>query len=187
MYDFHHRQLQHLQAFAPRDRWVLKTGAHLWGLEHLLATYPDARIVFTHRDPVKSMTSYASLTTIVRSGLSTQCDPREVAADWIPRLSRAIHHGLDVRKAQEYPDAIFLDMMFPDFVADQFAMVERIYDAFDLTMTDEGARRMRAFIDANPPGVHGAHTYTPEEYGIDPADVRAQFRDYIDHFDLPPE
>lgn len=187
VYEFHHRQLQHLQAFDRRDRWVLKTGAHLWGLEHLLATYPDARIVFTHRDPVKSMTSYASLTTIVRGKTSDHVDPRAVAADWIPRLANVIHHGLEVRRAREYPDAIFLDMMFPDFVADQFAMVERIYDAFDLTMTDDGARRMQQFIAANPPGVHGAHTYTPEEYGIDPADVRDHFRDYIDHFDLPPE
>ena len=187
VYDFHLRQLQHLQAFDRRDRWVLKTGAHLWGLEHLLSTYPDARIVFTHRDPVKSMTSYSSLTTIVRGKTSDAVDPHEVAADWIPRLAKVIQHGLDVRRAQAYPDAIFLDMMFSDFVTDQFAMIERIYDTFDLEMTDEGARRMRSFIDANPPGVHGAHTYTPEQFGIDPADVRARFRDYIDHFALPPE
>lgn len=187
VYEFHHRQLQHLQAFSMRDRWVLKTGAHLWGLEHLLATYPDARIVFTHRDPVKSMTSYSSLTTIVRSGLSTQCDPNEVAADWIPRLSKAIHHGLEVRTSREYPGAVFYDMLFPDFITDQFAVVEHIYDAFDLPMTAEGADRMRSFIAANPPGVHGTHDYTPEQYGIDPVDVRARFRDYIEHFSLPPE
>jgi hypothetical protein len=187
VYDFHYRQLQHLQVFHERDRWVLKTGAHLWGLEHLLETYPDARIVFTHRDPVKSMTSYSSLTTIVRSSLSDHVDPNEVSADWIPRLQRVLMHGVDVRAAKEYPDAVFYDMMFPDFVGGQFTMVEKIYDAFGLPMSDEGARRMNAFIDANPPGVHGKHTYTPEDYGIDPAQVRAEFREYIDHFDLRPE
>jgi hypothetical protein len=67
VYTFHRKQLQHLQSRHARDRWVLKTGAHMWGLEHLLATYPDARIVFTHRDPLDSMTSYASLTSLVRS------------------------------------------------------------------------------------------------------------------------
>jgi hypothetical protein len=67
VYDFRRRQLQHLGSRHMLDRWVLKTGAHMWGLEHLLRTYPDARIVFTHRDPVKSMTSYASLTALVRS------------------------------------------------------------------------------------------------------------------------
>jgi len=53
VYDFHKKQLQHLQWRCPNDRWVLKSGGHMWGLEHLLATYPDARIIFTHRDPVK--------------------------------------------------------------------------------------------------------------------------------------
>ena len=53
VYDFHEHQLQHLQWHNHRDRWVLKTGAHMWGLEHLLRKYPDARIVFTHRDPAE--------------------------------------------------------------------------------------------------------------------------------------
>jgi DNA-binding transcriptional LysR family regulator len=51
----------------------------------------------------------------------------------------------------------------------------------------EAARAMQAFIDANPPGVHGTHDYQPDQYGIDPAVVRSEFREYIDHFDLPPE
>jgi hypothetical protein len=176
-----------MQAFNMQDRWVLKTGAHLWGLEHLLATYPDARIVFTHRDPVKSMTSYASLTTIVRSVGSDHVDPNAVAADWTPRLRDVLMHGVNVRKAQEYPDAIFYDMMFRDFITDQFGVITQIYEALDLPMTDEAARAMQAFIDANPPGVHGTHDYQPDQYGIDPAAVRSEFREYIDHFDLPPE
>jgi hypothetical protein len=96
-------------------------------------------------------------------------------------------HGVEVRAAQDYPDAIFYDMMFRDFVTDQFGVVEQIYAALDLPMSDVGAQRMQAFIDANPPGVHGVHNYSPEEYGIDPDAVRAEFREYIDHFDLPPE
>jgi len=185
VYDFHFQQLQHLQSGHQLDRWVLKTGAHLWGLDYLLETYPDARIVFTHRDPVKSMTSYASLTTIVRSKGSDVVDPAAVAADWTPRLHRVLMNGIKVRAARDYPDAIFHDMMFHDFITDQFATIEKIYDAFSLPMSDVGAERMKAFIAANPPGVHGAHNYTPEEYGIDPQRIRADFADYIDHFDLP--
>jgi hypothetical protein len=78
-------------------------------------------------------------------------------------------------------------MYFPDFVADQFAVVEDIYKAFDLPMTDVGAERMQAFIADNPKGKHGLHLYTPEEYGIDPAQVRRDFRPYIEQFGLAPE
>ncbi len=187
VYAFHRRQLQHLQAHHARDRWVLKTGAHLWGLEHLLETYPDARIVFTHRDPVTSMTSYASLTTLVRGVGSDSVDPHEVAADWTPRLHRVLMNGIRVRQAREYPDAVFYDVLFTDFVQDQFAVVEAIYDAFGLPMSDEGARAMRAFIDDNPPGKHGVHRYQSDDYGLVPDRVRADFAEYIEHFGLPAE
>ncbi len=187
VYAVHLRQLQHLQARHRGDRWVLKTGAHLWGLEHLLATYPDARIVFTHRDPVKSMTSYASLTSIVRRVGSDDVDPAEIAEDWTNRLRKVLMHGIEVRTSKDYPDAIFYDMYFQDFIADQFREVEKIYDAFDLPMTSAAANAMRAFIGDNPPGKHGIHRYAPEEFGVVPDRVRAEFGAYIDHFGLVPE
>ncbi len=187
VYDFHLQQLQHLQWHNPRDRWVLKTGAHMWGLEHLLRTYPDARIVFTHRDPVKSVTSYASLTTLVRSAGSDDVDPYEVASDWTRRLTRVLAHVMEVRANGDYPEATFYDMYFPDFVADQFTAVEAIYDALGLPMTDVAADRMKAFIADNPKGKHGVHSYTPEEYGIDPEQVRRDLRGYIEQHNLSPE
>jgi Sulfotransferase family len=189
VYDFHLRQLQHLQWRNRRDRWVLKTGAHMWGLEHLLTTYPDARIVFTHRDPVKSVTSYASLTSLVRSSCSDAVDRHEIAHDWTTRLKGAVEHVIEVRSTAHtaHPGATFHDVQFSDFVADQFAVVSDIYEAFGLPMTDEGAARMQAFIADNPKGKHGLHLYTPQEYGLDPDTVRRQFEPYIAHYDLPPE
>lgn len=187
VYDFHYKQLQHLQYGHKLDRWVLKTGAHMWGLEHLLETYPDARIVFTHRDPVKSLTSYASLTALVRSVGSDHVDNFDVAEDWNRRLKQKLEHAIAVRAAKDYPDAVFYDMHFSDFVRDQFAVVEQIYKAFDLPMSEEGAARMKWFIADNPQGKHGIHRYSPEEYGVDPAAVRRAFRPYIERFDLKPE
>ena len=187
VYAFHQQQLQHMQWHCPNDRWVLKTGAHMWGLEHLLATYPDARIVFTHRDPVKSLTSYASLTALVRTMSSDTVDRYEIAEDWSARVLHAVTHAMQVRAAKAYPQAKMYDMYFHDFVGDQFQQIEKIYDAFDIEMSTAGASAMRAFIAANPPGVHGVHSYTPEEYGIDPQQVRKQFAPYIERFDLKPE
>jgi Sulfotransferase family len=187
VYDLHRRQLQHLGWRKPGERWVLKTGAHLWGLEHLLATYPDARIVFTHRDPVKSMTSYASLTTLVRSRGSDEVDPFEIADDWTRRLQAKVAHALEVRRTHDYPDALFYDMHFGDFVADQFAEISKIYDAFDLPMTAAGEAGMKQYIAEHPKGVDGIHRYEPEEYGVDPDAVRRAFVNYIDTFGLRPE
>ena len=146
----------------PGDRWVLKTGAHMWGLEHLLATYPDARIVFTHRDPVKSMTSYASLTTLVREAWAATRSTRSRS----PRTGRpGCSAMLDARRwpcAQRgtYPDAIFYDMYFSDFVADQFAVVEDIYAALDLPMTDDG-RGAHAGVHRRQPEGQARHPPLP--------------------------
>ncbi len=187
VYEFHMQQLQHLQSGHKLDRWVLKTGAHMWGLDHLLETYPDARIVFTHRDPVKSLTSYASLTALVREMGSDHVDKFEVAQDWNARLTAKLQRAVAVRGAKDYPRAVFYDMKFADFVADQFAVVQKIYEAFDLPMSDEAAARMKWFIADNPQGKHGIHRYEAHEYGIDPVAVREQFRPYIERFDLKPE
>ena len=187
VYTFHRRQLQHLQWHNRRERWVLKTGAHLWGLEHLLETYPDARIVFTHRDPVKSMTSYASLTSLVRTMGSDQVDPHEIAADWTARLRRVLDHGVAVRSAKKYPRAVFYDMHFQDFVRNPFAEVEKIYAALSLPMSAPGAERMRAYIADHPKGKDGIHRYAPADFGVNPGAVREAFGAYMQRFGLAPE
>ena len=136
---------------------------------------------------MKSVTSYASLTTLVREMGSDEVDPFEVAQDWTERLQRVLEHAITVRNTGSYPNATFYDMHFSDFVTDQFAVVSDIYDALGLPMSDEGATRMRAFIADNPQGKHGVHTYTPEEFGIDPTAIRRDFAAYIDQYDLAPE
>ena len=157
VYDFHQKQIQHLQSGHMLDRWVLKTGAHLFGLERMLEAYPDARVVFTHRDPVKSMTSYASLTALVRSMGSDHVDKAEIAEDWIDRLAGVWQRALKLRSEKTWPNAILHDVMFSDFVRDQFSVVEKIYEAFDIPMTEEGAKAMKEFIADNPQGKHGVH------------------------------
>jgi len=78
-------------------------------------------------------------------------------------------------------------VLFTDFVQDQYAVVQSIYDAFDLPMSEQGEAAMKAFIEDNPPGKHGVHRYAPEDYGLVPEQVRADFAEYIEHFGLPRE
>ena len=93
----------------------------------------------THRDPVKTMTSYASLTALVRSLGSQTVDPKEIARDWTARIKRVLEHAIDVRQRPVAAKAQFYDMHFQDFVTDQFATVEKIYRAFALPLSDEAA------------------------------------------------
>tara|TARA_Y100000766_G_scaffold249521_1_gene231996 strand:+ start:153 stop:632 length:480 start_codon:yes stop_codon:yes gene_type:complete len=159
----------------------------MWGLEHLLKQYPDARIVFTHRDPVKSMTSYASLTALVRSMGSDDVDREEIAADWIHRLQHVLNHAMDVRETQISSEAKIYEMYFSDFVDDQFSEIEKIYESLEIEMSGSAADAMRKFIADNPKGKHGEHSYQAADYGINPAAVRELFSRYIERFNLAPE
>ena len=187
VYAFHRRQLQHLQWRNPRERWVLKTGAHMWALDALLATYPDACVVQTHRDPVKVATSYASLTTLVRAMASDAVDPHAVAADWTPRLARALERAMDVRDAGRVPAERFHDVSFPALISDPMKVVEGIYERFGIALSGEAADRMRRFIADNPQGKHGVHRYAPAEYGLDVPALRARFARYSDRFGIEAE
>lgn len=184
VYEFHKRQLQQLQWRCAGERWVLKSGMHLWGLEHLVATYPDACIVQTHRDPLKVATSFASLATLVRSMSSAAVDPAEVAADWTPRLSRVLEHSMQVRDSGVVaPEQVF-DMHFPDLLADPMSVVEKIYGHFDMRLSGEAADAMRVFLAENPQGKHGTHRYAPEQYGLDVERERQRFAAYTDRYGI---
>ena len=187
VYEMHRRVLQHLQWRCPRERWVLKTGAHMWSLDALLAEYPNACVVQTHRDPVKVATSYASLTTLVRAMSSDTVDPREIAADWTPRLAMALDRATAVRDSGRVSPERFYDVHFRAFLADPMKTVEGIYGHFGIELSGDAADRMRRFIDENPQGKHGVHRYARAEYGLDAATERARFARYMNRFGIEPE
>lgn len=182
VYASHRRQLQYLQWRCPAERWVLKSPGHLWWLAALLAIYPDARIVQTHRDPLKVIASLTSLVTYLRSMSSDHLDPIAIAADWTERLARGLENTMRVRDhAQLDPRRVF-DMQFAEFIADEIAMVRRIYTHFGLELSAEAEARMRRFLAANPADKHGRHRYTLADAGLDAATERQRFAKYQDRF-----
>ena len=98
VYASHRRWLQYLQWRCPAERWVLKSPGHLWALDALLAIYPDARIVQTHRDPLEVVASLVSLITKLRGLGSDAVDPLEIGADWASRLAAGLRLASDARE-----------------------------------------------------------------------------------------
>jgi hypothetical protein len=191
-FDFHHRFLQHLQAkdggsaaaaganYGRGTRWVLKAPGHLFALEGLLERYPDARIIHTHRDPLRAMASMASHATVLRRAFSDDADPRKIAADWADRWARALDKFLAVR--DRAPTAQFLDIDFESIERDPLGTVERVYDFLRWPLTDEARAAMLSFLAANPKNKHGVHSYTLEQFGLSRAAETIRFRNYCDRF-----
>jgi hypothetical protein len=166
---------------------VLKSPGHLWALDALLAVYPDARIVQTHRDPLKVIASLTSLVTVLRSLASDAIDPLEIAEDWTARLARGLAHASRVRDETVLPPSHVFDVHFAELMADPIAMVRRIYAHFDLTLGTDAEGRMRRFLAAHPSDKHGTHRYTLAAAGLDAATERRRYADYQRRFGIADE
>ncbi len=187
VYESHKRWLQVLQWKAPAERWVLKSPGHLWALESLLAVYPDARIVQNHRDPLKVVASLVSLVCTLRSLATEEVDPHEIGRDWTQRLAAGLDHATRVRDEAKLPESQVFDVPFREFMADEIAMVRKIYQHFGMQYTAEAERRMRAFLAANAADKHGRHTYDLSLGGLDEATERKRYAAYQQRFAIPSE
>jgi hypothetical protein len=186
LYEGHRRQLQYLQWRCPGSPWALKSPQHLWMLEALLEVYPDARIVQTHRDPLKIVASLTSLVCTLRSMTSDRIDPGAVGADWSRRLAAGLEHTMRVRE-RGVPAGQVYDLRFQDFMRDEITAVRGIYAHFGMTLSPEAESRMRAFLAQNTQDRHGRHRYRLSDAGLDEASERPRFAAYQERHDVPSE
>jgi putative membrane protein len=180
-YLWHRRFLQHLQSNGSNRQWVLKAPAHLFGLPALFAAYPDADVIFTHRDPTEVSVSLASLTTVLRR-VFARVDPVAVGQEMTVRWASAIERACRDRDAGSAPSERFLDVRYADLVADPIGTVRRIYAHYDRPFTPLAEERMRAFLAVHPKDAHGRHEYSAAQFGLDPARERERYRAYCERF-----
>jgi hypothetical protein len=186
-YRIHRKFLQLLQWRCPRERWVLKSPGHLWSLPALLAEYPDACLVATHRDPLKVLSSVTSLTTTLRAMASDRIDPGDIAHEWSYWNARAFDAAVTARESGLVTPERVVDVQFRELMADPIAAIRKIYDKFDLELTDVAAERMRRHLAANPDDKHGKHGHTFADTGLDVGIEREKVRRYQDYFGVESE
>jgi hypothetical protein len=186
LYRGHRRQLQYLQWRCPGSPWVLKSPQHLWILDGLLAVYPDARIVQTHRDPLRIVASLTSLCSMLRSMTSDHVDPHAIGTDWSRRLAAGLEHTMKVRD-RGIPGAQIHDLLFQDFMRDEIAAVQDLYRRFGMTLSPEAEARMRAFLATDARAQHGRHVYRLADAGLDEATERRRFAAYQARHAVPSE
>lgn len=180
---YHARVARLLQAQRPPNRWLFKAPYHKFHLDHMIEAYPDIRFIFTHRDPAKSVPSYASFVAALY--------PRNVP-DRIGKqaIGREIHEHLlqGMRQAVEARRKLgsdrFLDIHHTEFVERPMEVLERIYSWLGMELTDAVRAQFEAWRETNHSGAHGAHRYTAEEYGLSADQIRADYDFYIREFNV---
>jgi Sulfotransferase family len=185
-YRYLKRMLQVLQWQRGGDRWVLKSPQHLEQFGPLLTVFPDATVVVTHRDPVSVIASHATMLAYTARLNLTRPDPHAIGRYWSDRIQQMLETGMRERD-QLSPNAS-IDVRFHEFMADDLAMVERIYDVAGQPFDATAHNAMAWFLDDHPRGRYGGVRYDLEgDFGIDPAERRAAMREYVARFGVDEE
>jgi hypothetical protein len=184
-YRFHRIFLQHLQSGVP-GQWVLKSPAHLWQLDKLLAEYPDALIVQTHRDPLNVISSIAALTHHLRRMCSDESDIAECAAQSYEEITVGLDRGMALRDSDPVLDGRVIDVQFTDFMNDPWATIGDIYAKLGRELKPDAAQKMRDFLAAHP-GDGGRGRYTWSDTGLDAGEVRERVSAYQERYTVPTE
>ena len=173
--------LQVLQADDPTRRLALKSSTHTGAVETLLQTVPGSLLIQTHRNPVETSSSLASLFHSVHSRMTERLDVRRMTEAILSFHEHQIARNLAARDA--HPGAVF-DVYYDRLVADPIATVRDIYDHYELAWSEEFAERLKYYLQQNPRGKHGAHRYAPENFGQTGEAISERFAAYIESFEL---
>jgi hypothetical protein len=157
-YDYHRRFLQQLQFRQSADRWVLKAPAHMFAAPALLSTYPDAKFVQLHRDPIDAVASVSSLVTILRRVFSDSVDPIQVGSDAMVYWSDALKTFMQVR--DQLPSDRICDLYYDEVRRDPIAAARSVYEFFGWQLKPEVEKQMRAVLDEQTSRNNGVHRYS---------------------------
>jgi hypothetical protein len=175
-------QWQKRQRGEQRERWILKTPAHLGYLDRLFSVFPDAQVIHMHRSPLETIPSGASLNFTLWRMYADDVDAKEVGRQWLERMAWATRRGLAVRN--RIPDAAgrFTDVWYRDTVSDPLAQMERIYAAIGDTLLPVARSAMKRWLVGDAREKRAAHRYCAGRFGLSDAGIREAFADYMERF-----
>ena len=179
-YEFHKLQLKILNAQKSAKRWVLKCPWHIWNMDALMTVYPDAQIIFTHRDITKALASHCSLSAKMASKLKRSLDVKELGSFWLEYARIGLDRAMESR--EKIPESQLYDVRLKDMMASPMTVLQDIYAHFDLEFTEEVAGLLEARIAEKPTSQEGEHEYSIEEFGLTNEQVRDTLRTYNERF-----
>jgi len=169
----------------PQRPWVLKTPQHMQDLDALLNVFPNAKLLFIHREPVAAVGSACSMTwnALVRD--TDSITPQWVGNEWLHKTDAMLRKIIRLR--ENIPATHQIDIFYDDMNRDWQGVIRRIYAFTDMELTPQALGAMQAWLDQNRQHKHGKHTYRLEEFGLTPAIAEQKLSYYRDKYQIPPE
>jgi Sulfotransferase family len=171
----HRKNLQLIGLNDAEKRWVLKNPSHLFALDALFATYPDALVVQCHRPAETIMASMCSLAQHTTEGWSNVFTGEVIGQDSLETWSRGLEL-FDTERAKHDP-AQFYDLDYFEFIKDPLSVVQGIYAKFGMEFTDAAHEAMTSMHAESQKGPRAPkHTYSLADYGLTDDQVKERFK-----------
>lgn len=164
-------------------QWLLKCPNHIFDMGALLAEFPDACVIHTHRDPAKAIPSLCGYLDVVKQ---TMFEPQHrnrgllgavESVKWLHGLAR-------YQPVREGHESNFCDVMHSDFLEDPLGEVKKIYRYFDMPLTEKSESRMKQWLAGQPDAQKGGHHYKAEDFGLTENGLRELYSSYIHHYGI---
>ena len=169
--------IQYLQWQNPgreKKRWVLKSPHHLGFIDKMISVFPDAKIIQTHRDPIKTVPSFCSMCANLFEPLTTNFDKVFIGKHWSNKLTRALNHCMNI--SEQHPNN-FLDLEFLNMIKDPIDEMKKIYEFIGESFGEKTEVAMEAWRKENKHEM-GAHKYSLEEYDLTESQINNNFAKY---------
>lgn len=183
-YQYHKKFLQLLQAQAP-GVWNLKMPSHYLWLDTLLKVYPDARLVWTHRDPLTATGSFCSLISLSHSAFTGQVD-----AEWIGKnclMQAELHANRIMDFRDKFGEDRVIDVQYSDLMTKPIETMRDLYAQLGDEFSDAAQSGMQAWLDDNPQNKFGTHEYKLAQFGLDQTAVTEAFERYLSRYEVAKE
>jgi len=172
---------------APEEnRWLLKNPQHMLDLPTLMQTFPDAKLVFMHRDPLKTVGSIMSLSwhfAVQHTDQPCRTATRDIWMDFYEQMARRC-----IEARENIPAAQQLDVHYSDMNHDWRATMRRIYQFADMEFDSATENAMAAWLaESEREGLHSNHRYALKDFGTTTEDVDARMQFYRERYDIPYE
>jgi hypothetical protein len=184
VYAYHKRFLQLLQADAP-GIWNLKMPSHALWLDTLLATYPDARLVWAHRDPFTATSSFCSILSMAHMGYTGKVDHEWLGEDCSYQAVLHLDRIMDSREKLGHDRIV--DVHYADVTRDPMGAIRKLYADLGDTLTPQAEAAMQTWLDDNPQGKFGKHEYQLDQYGLSVDALAPRFERYLSSYDVARE
>jgi hypothetical protein len=187
IYEWHRRMLQTMQWATPTTRWVLKAPSHLSALPLVFATYPDAKVVITHRDPLRVLGSLADLMATLHYMHSNHVDHAVLVEFMCLGLEHVMDEVTAERDSGSLPQDQISDVIYHDLTEEPVATIEALYESWDFPLTDAFRANLAAYLGARHTNRESHHDYSFSDTGLDLPTHRALVAPYQERFGVRSE